>query len=148
MAYQIMIGRIAGIETKLFVLPNRFHDDAYVLADEMQRICQRAYTMGRMDEIEATRTLIRDHRQTMVPERRGNRSRSSPPLRIPAARECAPWHRTAACALLRKAGLRSTFGTDCRWFMGKRNSTRLTQASDAHMLWQPYRRCMTWRAGP
>ncbi|MEZ0015470.1 hypothetical protein [Sinorhizobium fredii] len=48
-------------------MPESFSSDPYVLADEMRRICQQAYEMGRMDEIEAVQELIRSRKKAMTP---------------------------------------------------------------------------------
>ncbi|KAB2695367.1 hypothetical protein F9K79_18830 [Ochrobactrum sp. Kaboul] len=65
MAYEIRIEQIGGGEIALMTLPKGFEKDPLVLADEMQRLCQKAYEMGRRDELEAARGLLEKRQQDM-----------------------------------------------------------------------------------
>lgn len=67
MAHEIWIEQLGGGTKTLIKLPKSFSSDPYVLADEMRRICQQAYEMGRMDEIEAVQELIRSRKKAMTP---------------------------------------------------------------------------------
>lgn len=67
MAHEIWVEQISGGTKALVELPESLPSDPYVLADEMRRICQKAYEMGRMDEIEAIQELIRSRKKAMTP---------------------------------------------------------------------------------
>lgn len=70
MAHEIWIEQIGGGTKTLIELPESFSSDPYVLAEEMRRICQKAYEMGRMDEIEAVQELIRSRKKAMTRRKR------------------------------------------------------------------------------
>jgi hypothetical protein len=74
MAHEIWVEQISGGTKTLVELPENFSSDPYVLADEMRRICQKAYEMGRMDEIEAVQELIRSRKRAMTLRKRDNPS--------------------------------------------------------------------------
>lgn len=70
MAYEIRIEQIGGGEIALITLPKGFEKDPLVLADEMQRLCQKPYETGHRDELEAARGLLEKRQQAM---RRNNK---------------------------------------------------------------------------
>ncbi len=65
MAYKIRIQQIDGSELDLMTLPEGFEKDPLILADEMERLCQKAYELGRRDELEAARELLQARQQKM-----------------------------------------------------------------------------------
>jgi len=71
MAHEIWIEQIGGGTRTPIKLPESFSSDPYVLADEMRRICQQAYEMGRMDELDAVQEIFRNRKKTMTFRGRG-----------------------------------------------------------------------------
>lgn len=66
MAREIWIERIGGGTKAPVKLPESFPSDPYAIADEMRRLCQEAYEMGRRDELDAVQEILRNRKKAMT----------------------------------------------------------------------------------